>query len=187
MPRGAAAPTKSRHVSNIKKLHRHKSSPGTTNIIRNIAMFWLNVVIKMQIFLPHVAKHNETIFVDFSKCHFGKTVYVVKMAMKIYCNQSALGENHKPGNCLNDTLGKERPNLSEIAHGHLITRLEQYLLRNRGFMFAKRIKRNGRKLNQSSGFIDCTKLMMDRPGEINNNFHPCYCDNKIMPCQSYKT
>lgn len=98
---------------------------------------------------------------------------------------------------LETTFGMASPMLSEIfwetiemftaTHGHLVTALKTDLLRERAALYAERIKCKGAPLDRCVGFIDCTKIRMERPGGINGLQRSCYSGHKRMCCLSYQT
>ena len=94
-------------------------------------------------------------------------------------------------------FGIPSPALSEIFwetveafiknYGHLVTDFKSEFMRERAPMYAERVRAKGAPLERCVGFMDCTKIRMERPGGINSLQRACYSGHKRMPCLVYQT
>lgn len=71
------------------------------------------------------------------------------------------------------------------TRGHLLTDLQEGLLRERDEIYANAITGKGSPLESFVGFIDCSKIEMARPGEHGSLQRSCYSGHKRIYCQIY--
>ena len=72
-------------------------------------------------------------------------------------------------------------------HGHLVTEFKTALMRDRAQVYADSVSEKGAPLDKCVGFMDCTKIRMERPGGENSMQRSCYSGHKRMPCLIYQT
>lgn len=79
--------------------------------------------------------------------------------------------------------------VTELFHGKFEHALElrSDLLRQRASVYAKAIEDYGAPLDKCVGFIDCTKIKMQRPGGSSQNQRCVYSGHKRFHCLIYQT
>ena len=75
---------------------------------------------------------------------------------------------------------------SDISHRQIVP-IYQTLDERRALQYAEAIKNASAPLDSCVGFIDCTKIMMTRPGGSNRDQRACYSGHKRFHCLVYQT
>lgn len=68
-----------------------------------------------------------------------------------------------------------------------VLQLRQHLLSSRAALYAEAIRNAGSPLESCVGFIDCTKIQMQRPGGSSLTQRACYSGHKRMHCFGYQS